>query len=49
MADVDTLNELFAPPGTTLPEDVTAELQHILRLLGLSAQELFFKWESYVI
>lgn len=49
MADADTLNELFAPPNATLPADVTNELLAILRLLSLSPQELFYKWESYVI
>ncbi|KAI7574638.1 DNA polymerase alpha 70 kDa subunit, partial [Hortaea werneckii] len=32
-----------------LPDDVAAELQHIVRLLDLNPQEVFFKWESYVI
>ncbi|KAK5118998.1 hypothetical protein LTR62_000209 [Meristemomyces frigidus] len=50
MADHDTLNELFASSaGGDLSTDIETELQHILRLLDLSAQELFFKWESYVI
>jgi DNA polymerase alpha subunit B len=42
------LNEHFAssaPDG--LPKDVLAELRSILRLHGISPQELFFKWESY--
>ncbi|EMC97793.1 hypothetical protein BAUCODRAFT_67553 [Baudoinia panamericana UAMH 10762] len=50
MADTGILVELFAPSaGGSLPDDVSTELQHIMRLLGLSPQELFFKWESYVI
>lgn len=50
MTERETLVELFAPSaGGTLSDDVATELQHILRLLDLSAQELFFKWESYVI
>lgn len=49
MAEVTNLNELFAPHGTTLSTDVLNELQNILRLLSLSAQEIFYKWESYVI
>lgn len=49
MADVATINELFAPPGSTLPADVTNELLVIMRLLSLSPQEMFYKWESYVI
>lgn len=46
MADVQTLNDAFSTP---LPADVATEFQHIIRLLDLSAQEIFFKWESYVI
>lgn len=49
MADTDTLHELFAPPGTQLTSDVLNELQHVARLHSLSAQEMFYKWESYVI
>lgn len=45
----ESLNELFAPPGATLTAEVTAELEHIIKLLSLSPQELFYKWESYVI
>jgi DNA polymerase alpha subunit B len=40
------LNNLFAPSGS-LPPDVTGELESILRLHSISAQELFYKWESY--
>lgn len=42
------LNELFAssaPDG--LPRDVLTELQSMLRLHGITPQELFYKWESY--
>lgn len=42
------LNELFAatfPNG--LPKDVLAELQSILRVHSITAEELFYKWESY--
>lgn len=47
---IDELNKLFAPPPTTeLPPDILGELQSILRLHGISPQELFFKWESYSI
>ncbi|GAB7358068.1 hypothetical protein MBLNU230_g0230t1 [Neophaeotheca triangularis] len=50
MADTEAeLNELFAPPGKPLQQDILNELQSILRLHTLSAQELFYKWESYVI
>lgn len=44
------LNELFAasyPDG--LPQDVLAELQSILRVHSITAEELFYKWESYSI
>lgn len=52
MADpvVLELNELFAPAsGTELEPDVLAELQSIMRLHSIPAQELFYKWESYSI
>jgi len=50
MADTQAaINERFAPPDATLPEDVMGELQHIVRLLGLTVEELFYKWESYAI
>ncbi|KAK3051471.1 DNA-directed DNA polymerase alpha subunit pol12 [Extremus antarcticus] len=49
MGDTNAIIELFAPPRATLPPDVTDELLTIIRLYSLSAQELFFKWESYVI
>lgn len=42
------LDELFtgsAPDG--LAQDVLTELQSMLRLHGITAQELFYKWESY--
>ncbi|KAJ5690084.1 hypothetical protein N7462_004476 [Penicillium macrosclerotiorum] len=49
MSDTATeLNELFAasyPDG--LPKDVLAELQSILRVHLITAEELFYKWESY--
>ncbi|KAI9652198.1 MAG: DNA-directed DNA polymerase alpha subunit pol12 [Trizodia sp. TS-e1964] len=42
------INRLFAlPPLTELPPDVMRELQSILRLHSITAQELFYKWESY--
>lgn len=42
------LNELFLatfPNG--LPKDILAELQSILRIHLITAEELFYKWESY--
>lgn len=44
------LNELFAatfPDG--LPKDILTELQSILRIHSITAEELFYKWESYSI
>lgn len=49
MADTEALQELFAPPGAQLGSDVTNELQHVAQLHSLSPQEMFYKWESYVI
>lgn len=49
MVNIDSeLNELFAgglPDG--LPQDVLTELRSIMNLHAISAQELFYKWESY--
>ena len=42
------LEELFAGSVTDgLAQDVLTELQSMLRLHGITAQELFYKWESY--
>ena len=44
------LNELFGatfPDG--LPKDILTELQSILRIHLITAEELFYKWESYSI
>lgn len=44
------LNELFAatfPDG--LPKDILTELQSMLRIHLITAEELFYKWESYSI
>jgi DNA polymerase alpha subunit B len=51
MADTDTqeLNERFAVGDQQLEPDMLAELQSIMRMHSLSAQDLFFKWESYCI
>ncbi|KAK5122090.1 hypothetical protein LTR85_004336 [Meristemomyces frigidus] len=46
MAATKALNSAF---GTELPTDVATELQHIMRLLDFNAQDVFFKWESYVL
>lgn len=47
MADTE-LHEFFSP-NKPLEPDVLSELQSIMRLHNLSAQDLFFKWESYCI
>jgi hypothetical protein len=45
---VEELNSLFAPSSSNgLPPDVLGELQSMLRLHSIAAQELFYKWESY--
>lgn len=44
---ITELSKLFAQPNKDLPEDVSAELQSVMRLLSLSEQELFYKWEAY--
>lgn len=41
--------EVFGQGGKELGPDVLSELQSISRLHQLSAQDLFFKWESYCI
>ncbi|KAK3328288.1 DNA polymerase alpha subunit B N-terminal-domain-containing protein [Cercophora scortea] len=43
------LNERFGSGSGPLQPDVAAELQSIMRLHQLSAQDVFFKWESYCI
>lgn len=48
-ADVQELNERFALGDKPLEPDMLAELQSIMRIHSLSAQDLFFKWESYCI
>ncbi|KAM0546721.1 hypothetical protein ACHAPJ_010758 [Fusarium lateritium] len=47
MADAD-LQTRFSPHKPLEP-DVLSELESIMRLHGLSAEDLFFKWESYCI
>ena len=48
MADEASLHSHFSPT-TPLPPDVLAELQSTTRLHSLSAEDLFYKWESYCI
>ncbi|MCJ1433257.1 DNA-directed DNA polymerase alpha subunit pol12 [Xylographa pallens] len=44
----DDLNEFFSiPEESSIPPDILGELQSIMRLHSISAQELFYKWESY--
>ncbi|SPQ21510.1 e0ae8b82-f33f-43a0-9e25-185062a33411 [Thermothielavioides terrestris] len=49
MADesIAELNERFGSGSQALEPDVVAELKSIMRMHQLSAQDLFFKWESY--
>lgn len=47
MADAE-LQRLFSA-GKAIEPDVEAELQSMMRLHGLSAEDLFYKWESYCI
>lgn len=49
MAEVNELNERFAQPGQSLSEDLANELNAIMKLHSIDAQELFYKWESYSI
>lgn len=47
---VDTkLNDFFGQPDEQLPQDVSEELESVMRSHALSEQELFFKWEAYSI
>ncbi|KAK4965482.1 DNA-directed DNA polymerase alpha subunit pol12 [Elasticomyces elasticus] len=43
--DSDSLTSKFGP----LAPDLSSELTHILHLLSTTPEELFFKWESYVM
>ena len=47
MADAE-LQSIFSP-NKPLEPDLASELQSIMRLHDLSAEDLFFKWESYCI
>ncbi|PGH11234.1 hypothetical protein AJ79_04965 [Helicocarpus griseus UAMH5409] len=51
MADaVSELNEAFSgscPSG--VPQDVATELQSIMRLHSMSAQDVFYKWDAYCL
>ncbi|KAK4928443.1 DNA-directed DNA polymerase alpha subunit pol12 [Elasticomyces elasticus] len=44
-SDPDSLTSKFGP----LAPDLSSELTHILHLLSTTPEELFFKWESYVM
>ncbi|UJO14278.1 DNA polymerase alpha subunit B [Fulvia fulva] len=50
MADVEkAINQFFAPPDAPLPQDVVTELLHIIQLMSLTPEDLYYKWDSYVI
>ncbi|KAI0597997.1 DNA polymerase subunit alpha B [Biscogniauxia sp. FL1348] len=48
-ADIQELNERFGSGDKELQPDVVSELQSIMRMHSLSAQDLYYKWESYCI
>ena len=43
------MNDLFAVGGRDLEPDAISELQSIMRLHQLSAEDMSYKWESYCI
>ena len=43
----ENINAVFQPSGDGLPEDVLGVMESMLRLHSISAQDLFYKWESY--
>ncbi|KAI5862737.1 DNA polymerase alpha, subunit B [Durotheca rogersii] len=43
------LNDLFLGTNKILEPDVVSELQSIMQMHSLTAQDLYFKWESYCI
>lgn len=45
----DTELQRFFSAGKAIEPDVAAELQSMMRLHGISAEDLFYKWESYCI
>lgn len=47
MADTE-LQRLFSA-GKAIEPDIAAELQSMMRLHGISSEDLFYKWESYCI
>ncbi|KAK4505673.1 hypothetical protein PRZ48_003638 [Zasmidium cellare] len=50
MADLEgQIDQFFAAPDSKLPQDVMTELLHILQLMSLSPEDLYYKWDSYVI
>ena len=50
MADLEgAISKFFAPPDAPLAPDVMAELLHILQLMSLTPEDLYYKWDSYVI
>ncbi|KAM0722400.1 hypothetical protein Q7P37_001841 [Cladosporium fusiforme] len=50
MADTEAqIRELFSSSSPNITQDVVHELLSIVRLLSLDPQELFYKWESYVL
>jgi DNA polymerase alpha subunit B len=50
MADLSAeVNKFFAPHNESVPQDVMSELLHIIQLMSLTPEDLYYKWDSYVI
>lgn len=50
MADLESqINKFFAAPDSTVTQDVMTELLHTIQLMSLSPEDLYYKWDSYVI
>jgi DNA polymerase alpha subunit B len=50
MADLENqINQYFAQGDSKVPQDVMNELRHIIQLLSISPEDLYYKWDSYVI
>jgi DNA polymerase alpha subunit B len=48
-AETSEISDLFSSGNKDLEPDVFTELQSIMRLHQLSAEDIFYKWESYCI
>ena len=43
----ENISAAFAPQGQEIPEDIMGVLESVLRLHSISAQDLYYKWETY--